>query len=51
MMDWFAIAEIIASRSNEYEMNEDESKDYDKCDQCGNYGYTLVYNKKDETNI
>lgn len=51
IMDWVAIAEIIADRSNEYEMNDDESKDYDKCDQCGNYGYTLVYNKKDETKI
>jgi len=51
MMDWVAIAEIIASRSNEYEMNDEESKDYDKCDQCDWYGYSLIYNKKDETNL
>ena len=51
MMDWVAIAEIIASRSNEYEMNDEESKDYDKCDQCDGYGYSLIYNKKDETNL
>jgi hypothetical protein len=50
-MDWVAIAEIITSRSDEFEMNDDESKDYDKCDECGNYGYKLVYNKKDETNL
>ena len=46
IMDWVAIAEIITSRSDEFEMNDDESKDYDKCDECGNYGYKLVYNKK-----
>ena len=51
MMDWVAIAEIITSRSNEYEMNNEESKDYDKCDQCGEYGYSLIYYKKDETNL
>ena len=51
IMDWVAIAEIITSRSDEFEMNDDESKDYDKCDECGNYGYSLVYNKKDETNL
>ena len=34
-----------------FEMNDDELKDYDKCDECGNYGYSLVYNKKDETNL
>lgn len=44
MSDWSAIANIIASRGN-FEYQENESTNTD-CDQCGNYNYREVYNKK-----
>ena len=46
MNDWSTITEILTSKGN-FEYDEVNSKDYDSCDQCGDYGFNHIYNRKD----
>ena len=49
MGDWAQIAQILANRSNLFQMVEGESSEY-SCDQCGNYNWRYVYIKSDDDN-
>jgi hypothetical protein len=46
MNDWSMIAEIIVKLSGDYEYDVENSDEGDSCDQCGNWNYKYIYNKK-----
>lgn len=46
MNDWAEIAKWVVQLSGEYEYNTERSDDGDSCNQCGNYNWTEVYEKK-----
>jgi hypothetical protein len=45
--DWTNICDIIFSNTDEYEYDVDNSREVDRCDQCGNYNHRHVYLKKE----
>jgi hypothetical protein len=47
MNHWYQIAEMVATISEKYEYNVDESSEGDSCSQCGNYNWNYVFNIKE----
>jgi hypothetical protein len=50
MSDWVDIANIIIDKADEFEFDVENSKDYQSCDQCGNWNYNHIYVKKEKNN-
>jgi hypothetical protein len=50
MSDWVDIANIIIDKGDEFEFDVENSKDYESCDQCGNWNYNHIYVKKEKNN-
>lgn len=48
MSDWYKIAEIVATTSEKYEYDTEESDEGDSCGQCGNYNWSYIYKKVEE---
>lgn len=46
MKDWYQIAEMVTTTSEKYEYDTEESNEGDPCNQCGNYNWKHVFNKK-----
>lgn len=47
MNDWYAIAEIVGTKSKNYEYDVDNSNEADHCEQCGNWNHKYIYLKKE----
>ena len=45
MNDWHYIAEIVATMSEEYDYDVEDSNDGTSCEQCGNYNWRHIYKK------
>ena len=50
MSDWADITNIIIDKGDEFEFDVENSKDYESCDQCGNWNYKHIYVKKEKNN-
>ena len=50
MNDWVDIANIIIDKGDEFEFDVEKSRDYQSCDQCGNWNYNHIYVKKEKNN-
>lgn len=48
MSDWTEIAMMVINGGGEFEYDEDNSKEYESCEQCGNWNHTHIYIKKDK---
>jgi hypothetical protein len=48
MSDWTEIAMMVINGGDEFEYDVDNSKEYEPCDQCGNWNHNHVYIKKDK---
>lgn len=46
--DWTHILEIIVEKDKRYEYDVDNSNDYDRCDQCGNWNHKYIYIKRED---
>ena len=47
--DWYEIAQLIVNNNNdEYDYDVENSKEYNHCDQCGNWNHNYIYIKKDK---
>ena len=49
MSDWTEIAMMFINGGDEFEYDVDNSKEYESCDQCGNWNHNHIYIKKDTT--
>ena len=47
MSDWTEIAMMVINGGDEFEYDVDNSKEYEPCDQCGNWNHNHIYIKKD----
>jgi len=47
MNDWTDIANIIINKGDEFEYDAENSRDYEPCDQCGNWNHNHTYIKKE----
>ena len=48
MSDWTEIAMMVINGGDEFEYDVDNSKEYEPCDQCGNWNHNHIYIKKDK---
>jgi hypothetical protein len=48
MSDWAEIAMMVINGGDEFEYDVDNSKEYEPCDQCGNWNHNHIYIKKDK---
>ena len=48
MSDWTEITMMVINGGDEFEYDVDNSKEYEPCDQCGNWNHNHVYIKKDK---
>jgi hypothetical protein len=47
VQDWSDIAHMIITNSDEFEYDVENSKDYQPCDQCGNWNHNHIYIRKE----
>lgn len=48
MSDWTEITMMVINSGDEFEYDVDNSKEYEPCDQCGNWNHNHIYIKKDK---
>jgi hypothetical protein len=48
MSDWTEITMMVINGGDEFEYDVDNSKEYEPCDQCGNWNHNHIYIKKDK---
>ena len=47
MNDWYQLAEMVVTISEEYDYSVEESNEGTSCEQCGNYNWNYIYKTKE----
>lgn len=47
VQDWSDIVHMIITNGDEFEYDVENSKDYQPCDQCGNWNHNHIYIRKE----
>jgi hypothetical protein len=45
MSDWEKIAEVVVTKSKEFDYDIDNSLEFEYCEKCGNYNHKYIYKK------